>query len=403
MAFIHQDGRRVPMRHLVTLAIAATSLCVGVAYATSAMAVTFNPALVISDDNMRAYDSMSQSDIQAFLDTQKGPLKSLVTTEHAGGKDNLNPSKVTKKASQIIWEACQAWHINPRTMLTLLQKEQSLLTRTSLDKNTLSRAIGAGCPGGPTNRYPGFGSQMWFGARLLDGYGEGKNGSTIPLWKSPYTTVKDIYQDPNVSVKTANVSTYKLYIYNPSIGAKTPYGDLSSQSSHLSGNANFWMIYRKHFGDTFANPAVRPIYRLRNRKNGNYFYTKSQTERYQFVKSGRWKYERVGFSWDTSATANNVPVYRFLNRKTREYLFTASPKMVRWLKGPVKSPLWRCDGVAFKGSMSATSAAAVCQFTNKRTGRYFLTTSTAEKASMLSTTNRRKWSYAGIVFYMKHR
>jgi hypothetical protein len=145
-------------------------------------------------------------------------------------------------------------------MLAMLQKEQSLITRTSLLSNTLSRAIGAGCPGGPTNKYPGFGMQMWYGARLLDGYGEGKNGSTIALWKPPTTVVKDIYQTPNVSVKTENLATYKLYVYNPSIGAKTPYGDLSSQASNLSGNANFWMIYRKYFGDTFANP---PAYHTR--------------------------------------------------------------------------------------------------------------------------------------------
>jgi hypothetical protein len=213
--------------------------------APHAQAATFNPALVISDANMRASATLSTGDIQSFLNTQKGPLKSLVTTDYAGKK---------KPASQIIYEASVQWHINPRVMLTLLQKEQSLLTRTSLDKNTLSRAIGAGCPNGSTNKYPGFGNQMWYGARLLDGYGEGKNGSTIALWKAPTTTVMDIYKHPNVVVKTANLATYKLYIYNPSIGAKSPYGDLSSQASNLSGNANFWMIYRKSFGDTFAAP-----------------------------------------------------------------------------------------------------------------------------------------------------
>jgi hypothetical protein len=219
--------------------------------AALAMGATFDPALVISDANMRASSSMSQAEIQAFLNGQRGPLKSLVTTDYAGRK---------KPAAQIISEACTQWHIGPRVMLTMLQKEQSLLTRTTLTSSTLSRAIGAGCPGGPTNRYPGFGQQMWYGARLLDGYGEGKNGSSIALWKAPYTVVNDIYRTPNIPVRTANLATYKLYIYNPSIGAKTPYGDLSSQASNLSGNANFWMIYRKNFGDTFAAP---PAYHTR--------------------------------------------------------------------------------------------------------------------------------------------
>ena len=33
-----------------------------------------------------------------------------------------------KKASLIIYEACQAWHINPKVMLAMLEKEQSLLS-----------------------------------------------------------------------------------------------------------------------------------------------------------------------------------------------------------------------------------------------------------------------------------
>jgi hypothetical protein len=232
----------------LVVALLATAALLGITAAASA--VTFNPALIVSDGSMRASDCLSQQGVQDFLAAQKGPLKSLVTTDYAGKK---------KPASQIIFEACKQWHISPRVMLTMLQKEQSLLTRTSLATNTLSRAIGAGCPNGSTNKYPGFGQQMWYGARLLDGYGEGKNGSTVALYKAGIY-VTDIYQKPNVKVYVSNLSTYKLYIYNPSIGAKTPYGDLSKQSSTVSGNANFWMIYRKYFGDPLAVP---PAYHTR--------------------------------------------------------------------------------------------------------------------------------------------
>jgi len=231
-----QGRSRTRFGPLLSLTVGTIVLGLLLGVATSALATTFDPGRIVSDSNMRAYYVMSQSDIQTFLNGQHGPLKSLVTTDYAGKK---------KPAAQIIAEACAQWHISPRVMLTLLQKEQSLLTRTSLDKNTLSRAIGAGCPNGSTNRYPGFGAQMWYGARLLDGYGEGKNGSSIPLWKPPTT----LYS----GVKTATLATYKLYVYNPSIGAKAPYGDLSSQSSSLSGNANFWWLYRKYFGDPLAN------------------------------------------------------------------------------------------------------------------------------------------------------
>jgi hypothetical protein len=228
-----------------SLVVLAVAVCALFGIVSTAQAATFDPDRVISDENMRDYRSMSASQIQAFLNTQKGPLKTLVTADHDGKK---------KSAAVIISEACTQWQISPKVMLTMLQKEQSLLTRTSLLKNTLDRAIGAGCPGGSRNDYPGFGKQMWYGARLLDGYGEGKNGSHIALWKAPYTIVNDIYQSPHVKVRTRNLGTYKLYIYNPSIGAKSPYGDLSGQVSSLSGNANFWWIYRKYFGDPLAPP-----------------------------------------------------------------------------------------------------------------------------------------------------
>jgi hypothetical protein len=226
------------------LVVLLTVVCLAVGLVTRASAAEFNPRWIISDSNMRDYDSMSARQIQTFLDRQPGRLDTLVTADHLG---------VKKRASTIIWEACQAWTISPKVMLTMLQKEQSLLTRTSLGTNTLSRAIGAGCPNATTNKYPGFGQQMWYGARLLDGYGEGKNGSTIALFH-PGIYVYDIYQTPNIKVYTANVATYKLYIYNPSIGAKAPYGDLSGQAASLSGNANFWKIHWKYFGDPLANP-----------------------------------------------------------------------------------------------------------------------------------------------------
>lgn len=236
-------GQRAQLPRLLVVLTVATCALLG--WASAAQATTFNPELIITDANMRDYTSLSAAQIQGFLDGQKGPLKTLVTPDHNGKN---------KTAAQIISDACTAWKINPRVMLTMLQKEQSLLTRTTLMPHTLERAVGAGCPNGHTNYYPGFGNQIWNGARLLDGYGEGKHGSTIPLWKSPYTTVTDIYQSPHVSVKTRSLATYKLYIYNPSIGAKTPYGDLRSQVSNLSGNANFWWIYSVNFGSPLAAP-----------------------------------------------------------------------------------------------------------------------------------------------------
>jgi hypothetical protein len=385
--------KEVRSSHLVgRLARVGSAILVGVVFAlalgsvSSALAATFDPGKVLSDDNMRASDCMSQADVQAFLNTQTGLLKSLITTDYAGK---------SKPAAQIIKEACNQWHVSPKVMLTMLQKEQSLLTRTTLKTGyagTLDWAIGMGCPDSKPRieTYRGFGRQMWWGANRLDNYGESWSSRPIAVYKTGMT------YGP---VKPKNIATLKLYIYNPSIGAKAPYGDLVSQSGNLSGNADFWWLYRKYFGDTFADPAKRTVYRFKVTRNGAYLYTASQAERYRLSHTKGYKLESAAFSWNTSATLNPVPVYRFFNRKTRQYLFTASASQYKALRSKPKSVRWRYESIAFRVSSSATSSTPVYQFNNRKTGAQFLTKSTADKKKYLSATYRKKWVYKGIPFY----
>jgi hypothetical protein len=230
---------------VMRLIAAGVAFLAVVGTAVPALARTFDPQLVLSDENMRDFRSMNAAQIQTFLNKRSGPLKRMSFARHDNG--------AVAPASTIIWEASQAWHVNPRVMLALLQKEQSLLTRRSLQAHTLSRAIGAGCPDRVTNRYPGFGNQMWNGARMLDGYGEtSKTTDYVPHpWKPG---MKNRFTG---GVTPKNIATYKLYVYNPSIGAKRPYGNLSRQS--CSGNANFWKIYWSYFGNPLGKPKSTPL------------------------------------------------------------------------------------------------------------------------------------------------
>ena len=139
---------------------------------------------------------MSQGDIQAFLNSSP-VLAAFQDTDYPTGKKAL--------ASTIIYDAAQKFHINPRVILALLQKEQSLLTRSKSSLITKGHvttdwALGMGCPDAlfvetscmrsgchtstpPDNRYPeyrGFGKQIWAGCVSLDAYGE--KGKTRPGW-----------------------------------------------------------------------------------------------------------------------------------------------------------------------------------------------------------------------------
>lgn len=214
----------------------------GLVLVSPALAANFDPNFVLHDEALRADDMMTVDDVQAFLVSKKSLLSTRSFPRHDGG--------ASAPASVIIYEAARAWKINPQVLLVLLQKEQTLITRQTLGKTTLDRAVGAGCPNGTTNLYPGFGNQMWNGARLLDKYGEDRTPSTGFAVFKPNTK----YNTYTIPVYPRNIATHKLYVYNPSIGAKVPYGDLSSQINTLSGNANFWKIYWNWFGDPTVVP-----------------------------------------------------------------------------------------------------------------------------------------------------
>ena len=375
-----------------TIAISALAGWLCFEAAGTCLAATFEPDHVISNDNLRAKDSMSERDIQAFLDVLPGPLKSLDTSDYAGHK---------KPAARIISEACAAWQVSPKVMLTMLQKEQSLLTRTWMTKSTLTRAIGAGCPDGKTNRFPGFGKQMWNGARLLDGYGEGKNGSTIPLYHKGIA-VRDIYRKPKVTLYPKNLATYKLYVYNPSIGADKPYGNLSGQA--CTGNANFWRIYRMYFGSTFGYPQLRRVYRLYNTRSHTYLYTTSMAERYRLSlpkPALTWRYEGTSFSWDTSATTGTVGVYRFRNKKTGAYSFSSSRRLLKSRTSKSGSRTWTYQGVAFKvARRSSAGAVRVWRFRSRKTGAVFLTVSSTTVRDMRTKVAKRTWRCEGVAYYL---
>jgi len=407
----HADRR---LSHHLSWLLALCSFTLILSVGSAAFGATFDPTQVMSDDNMRAYDSWSQADIQAFLNKQKGPLKSLVTTDYAGK---------SKPAAQIIAEACRQWKISPKVMLTMLQKEQSLLTRTTLVTGqlaTLDWAVCYGCPDSYSTcygsgchskqpsmkRYPeyaGFGRQIWAAAWNLDAYGE--KGKTRPKWhhsSSPTTTWGTNWKlgDTAGPVVPKNLATFKLYTYNPSIGATKPYGDLSKQSTNLSGNASFWWLYTKNFGDTFANPAKRTVYRFRDVKNGSYFWTARESERYAAAKDKRYKYELVAWTWNTSETVCPSAMYRFYNRKTKAYLFTSSRAQRDALRSKAKARVWRFDGWGFKVSYKSTTSRPVYWFSNKKTGLPFFSTSTADKSKFSSAKYRRNWRYRGIAFYV---
>jgi hypothetical protein len=359
-------------------------------FALAGSALAAPPNLILSDGNMRDYNSMSAADIQVFLNTQPGPLKTLVTPDYdkvltaTPGNVNVNatPDKgeAPKPAAVIIWEACQQWKISPKVMLTMLQKEQSLLTRTSLTPTTMARAIGAGCSSGTTNRYPGFGNQMWNGARLLDGYGELKNGSTIPKY---YAGIS--YPTYTVRVYPTTLASYKLYVYNPSI----------------DGNTNFWNIYTLNFGDPASEPVSGPagaVFRFYNTRLGTHFYTADVAEANRVAALMFRTYRYEGIAYVANPATNSTPLYRFYNKKKGSHFYTASVAERDNVRKRFSST-FTYEGPAFNVSAApAANATTIYRFFNRKNGTHFYTATAAERDNVQATLSSR-YTYEGIAFY----
>ncbi|HET6350529.1 MAG TPA: hypothetical protein VFG89_00145 [Coriobacteriia bacterium] len=385
------------IRAILALAVALTALPFA---PVAAMAETYDPMLAVTDGNMRHYDSMSQAQIQSFLEANNGPLKapevSSVTTDYAG---------VQKPPAQIIYEAAQIWKINPKILLATLQKEQSLIESPVTPKTLqyrLDNAMGCGVydsdgDGDVDRKYPGFGPQVYHCARSYDNYGEGKtqthNGQTWGPIVGTFTagvTRKQIYDytlKQKVYVYPKNIATFKLYTY-------TPYS---------SGPKTTNTLYTKYFGSPLSNPRYRPIFRFKKLSSGSYLYTASVSERYKLQLSPKsWRYDGTCFSSDSSATTETTrPVYRFYNYTTKKYSFTTSESLRKSRTTAKAAKTWKYSGVAFLvGKGDSAGAVKVYRFRSKKSGHVFLTKSDATVAKYRTKAKAKIWKYEGVAYYL---
>ena len=197
-----------------------------------ARAGQFNPNNIITDYELEDYQSLSQNSIQRFLESKNSFLARY--TEVISG--------VRKSASQIIYEESQLYRINPKFILTMLQKEQSLLTDTNPSQNQLDWATGFSICDSCSKSDPaliqfkGFYNQVSLLAekvrvnylrdlrslgKTFTGWGPGKEKTTLDGYK----------------IIPVNNATAILYTYNPYHGSNTGIG----------ANFNFWKIWNRYF------------------------------------------------------------------------------------------------------------------------------------------------------------
>lgn len=247
----------------------------------------FKPGRIIDDFVFTNKNSMSPAQIQDFLNAKmpvceiwhsaynasnpppytclKDYQENTTTSENNFGRFVGNtPYQVPggKSAAQIIWDASQAYNINPQVLIVTLQKEQALITDTWPLLSQFTKALGWNCDdsGGTATCGTSFYQQVMTGAWQ---YRNDLNGIDTPNFSSPHGKGWNniAYKDNNPScgyrtVYIENQATAVLYKYTPYtpndaalavMNDNTPGGVVNCGAY---GNRNFFWYFTKWFGST---------------------------------------------------------------------------------------------------------------------------------------------------------
>ncbi|MCA0146214.1 LGFP repeat-containing protein [Blastococcus sp. LR1] len=266
------------LTRLVTVAaLVATALLVpttGSAPDSTARAADmnlFDAGNIISDAVFFDALSMDALAIERFLDA-KGTncvagtmpcLKDYTQDTADQAADNLCAGyrgALRESAGTIIAKSSLACGINPRVLLVLLQKEQSLVTRTKPGTYEYQKATGFGCPDtAPCNpAFQGLVSQVYFAARQFQRY---RVEASRYGYKAGRTNT--IQYHPNIGCGTsqvyiANQATAGLYNYTPYRPTQAALFSGPAGVPRTSpdfgcatyGNRNFWTYFTDWFGST---------------------------------------------------------------------------------------------------------------------------------------------------------
>ena len=274
---------KVPPRWVV-LVTAIITLVGGLLFAQTAATAPasalsgsqFQAGDIISDANFFDANAMSESAIQSFLngkisscstgnclniltqDTTSraaaySPQGSLVCTAYQGATGET--------AAAIIYKVEQACSVSAKVILVTLQKEEGLVTATSVSAATLERAMGYGCPdsanGACDSLYYGFYNQVYMAAWQMRRY-----GTATPVGNYQ-PGVNFIQYSPNAACGGSNVNitdraTAALYNYTPYQPDAAALNNLGSTGDSCSsyGNRNFWTYYSEWFGDPTVPPGT---------------------------------------------------------------------------------------------------------------------------------------------------
>ncbi|MEO5928268.1 MAG: hypothetical protein ABIO72_06080 [Patescibacteria group bacterium] len=194
----------------------------------------FNPDLILSDDDIFDVNGFPKDRMIRFLES-KGKLATTQQPDIDG---------VMKLAPEIIWRVAQSYKINPKYLIALIQKEQSLVEDSSPSQRQLDWAAGYGVCDSCSKDDPAIQNFKGFAAQLEWAAKQHREKYLIQLLTKG-TTIggqgngKAVTID-GMSVTPQNNATAMLYSYTP----------------HLHGNLNLWRIWQRWFSVSFPDGTI---------------------------------------------------------------------------------------------------------------------------------------------------
>lgn len=344
-------------------------------------------------------------------------------------------------ASKIIYYSAQWYGLNPYAILATLQKEQSLVTTSTLNQYGLDWAMGYGVPDSGDRDYSrqGFATQVDWGTWQLAWNMNNANSSdaTLRAKVSPYITGNTITID-GVSTHLDNGATASLYRYTPHFHGNQNFRnimnlwtdpDVAWDSTNIIADSIFankntmtqqqiqdFLVaknsYLKGYVET-RNVAIGPdsykcpiiktnVYRFYNFKNGSHFYTASELEKYNVATklTSSYRYEGISYPLNYSSGRNTAPLYRFYNLKNSSHFYTASLVERNNIIAKLSST-YRYEGTAWYVSKVSTASFPVYRFYNVKNGTHFYTASAAEKANVIAKLSAT-YRYEGVAYYIPY-
>lgn len=216
---------------LKKLAIALIFIFVGLTGRQTLADVRFNPGYIISDQEILDANAMTAQQIQSFLQKHNSFLATYRCTD-----DNGN----AVSSSYAIYDRAITNGVSPKFLLTLIQKEQSLVDDPAPTAHQLDWAAGYGCPdsGGCNAHWQGFWKQINSAGMQFRDY---MDNPQLYTYKAGGTYIFSNTATGSLAVTIQNRATAGLYNYTPHV---------------YNGNFNFWHLWNRYFARSYPDGSL---------------------------------------------------------------------------------------------------------------------------------------------------